>query len=135
MAYIGRQQESGTYIKLDDITSQFNGVKTTFNLTLGTRPYFCTNPYSIMVSIDGVVQEAVAAYTIVEDQITFAAALPSGTDFFAIVLSTTSTTYNMTSLSIARRSAPAYTMDLHGEALGILLRDGVTKTPVHFNAS
>ncbi len=135
MAYIGRQQESGTYIKLDDITNQFNGVKTTFNLTLGTRPYFCTNPYSIMVSLDGVIQEPVAAYIIVEDQITFAEALPNGTDFFAIVLSTTSTTYAMNSLTIGRRSGSSYTIDLHGESIGVLLRDGVTKTPVHFNAS
>ena len=67
MAYIGRQQESGAYIKLDDITSQFDGTKTTFDLTLGTRPYFCNNPYSVMVSLDGVIQEPVAAYIIVEN--------------------------------------------------------------------
>ena len=133
MAYIGREIESGAYIKLDDITSQFDGTKTTFDLTLGTRPYFCNNPYSVMVSLDGVIQEPVAAYIIVENQITFAEAMPVGTDFFAVVLSTTSTTFHLTSLTVGRRSG-AYTIDMHGEGFGVVSRDG-TKTPVYFNAA
>ena len=35
MPYIGRQLTSGNFIKLDDLQSQFNGTKTTFNLTTG----------------------------------------------------------------------------------------------------
>ena len=38
MPYIGRPQESGTYKKLDDISSQFNGTLVTFNLTIGGAP-------------------------------------------------------------------------------------------------
>ena len=133
MAYIGRQQESGAYNKLDDITSQFDGTKTTFDLTLGTRPYFCNNPYSVMVSLDGVIKEPVAAYIIVDNQITFAEAMPAGTDFFAVVLSTTAITHHLTSLTVGRRSG-AYTIDMHGEGFGVVSRDG-TKTPVYFNAA
>ena len=33
MGLIGRQQSSGAFLKLDDISSQFNGSTTSFNLT------------------------------------------------------------------------------------------------------
>jgi len=35
MAYIGRQQSSGAFTKLDDISSQFDNSTTTFNLEVG----------------------------------------------------------------------------------------------------
>ena len=76
--YIGRPQQTGPYIKLDDISDQFNGTKTTFNLTLGGQPYFTSNPYTLLLSLDGVIQEPVVSYVINENQITFAAA-PSST--------------------------------------------------------
>ena len=44
MAYIGRQQTSSTFLKLDDISSQFNASTTTFNLTLGGEAFFAGNP-------------------------------------------------------------------------------------------
>ncbi len=50
--YIGRPQQTGPYIKLDDISDQFNGTKTTFNLTLGGQPYFTSNPYTLLLSLD-----------------------------------------------------------------------------------
>ena len=43
MAYIGRQQTSSAFLKLDDISSQFNTSTTTFNLTLGGAN-FSQNP-------------------------------------------------------------------------------------------
>ena len=111
MPYIGRQQDTGAYIKLDDIGDQFDGVKSTFNLTLGTKAFYCNNPYSLMVSIDGVIQEPVTSYIITENQITFAGALAPGTDFFAVVLSTTTNAAPMTSLTVGRRGTSAHTMD------------------------
>ena len=54
MAYIGRQQSSSTFLKLDDISSQFNTSTTTFNLTLGGEAFFAGNPYSLLVSLGGV---------------------------------------------------------------------------------
>ena len=135
MPYIGRQQDTGAYIKLDDISDQFDGVKTVFNLTLGTKTFYAHNPYSLLVSIDGVIQEPVTSYIITENQITFAAPLASNTDFFAVVLSTTTNAVPMTSLTIARRGTNATTIDMHGEAFGVLSRTTGNKIPVHFNAT
>ena len=135
MPYIGRQQDTGAYIKLDDISDQFDGVKTIFNLTLGTKPFYVHNPYSLLVSIDGVIQEPVTSYIITENQITFAAALASNASFFAVVLSTTTNAAPMTSLTIGRRDVTAHTMDMHGEAFGVLSRTTGNKIPVHFNAT
>ena len=134
MPYIGRQQDTGAYIKLDDISDQFDGVKTVFNLTLGTKTFYAHNPYSLLVSIYGVIQEPVTSYIIIENQITFAAPLASNSDFFAVVLSTTTNAIPMTSLTVGRRGTSAHTMDLHGEAFGVVDRSG-SKIPVHFNAT
>ncbi len=133
MAYIGRQNDSGAFLKFDDITSQFNGNKSTFDLSIAGDPYFIANPLAILVSLDGVIQEPVSAFEILENQITFAAAPPAGTDFFAIVLATTQTTPALTSLTIGRRSG-AHNMDLHGSKLAVIKRDG-TKQQVPFNVA
>ena len=81
MAYIGRQQTSGAFLKLDDISSQFNSSTTTFNLTVGGEAFFAGNPYSLLVSLGGVIQEPIASFTIVENQINFASAPRAGADF------------------------------------------------------
>ena len=56
MAYIGRQQSSGAFAKLDDVSSQFNNSKTVFNLTIGNEAFFPGNPYTLLVSLGGVIQ-------------------------------------------------------------------------------
>ena len=50
MAYIGRQQSSGAFLKLDDISSQFNDSTTTFNLTVGGDAYYPDNPFTLLAS-------------------------------------------------------------------------------------
>lgn len=134
MAYIGRQQESGTFIKLDSIESQFDGTTVTFNLTVGGDAFFVGNPYSLLVSLDGVIQEPVTSFIIVDNQITFAGAPAAGSDCYFVVLSTTQTTPALTSLTIGRRSGNAYSMDLHGANLVVIKRDG-TKQQVPFNVA
>ena len=131
MPYIGRPQESGAYRKLDDISSQFNGSLVTFNLSIGGLPFFCQNSYSVLVSLEGVIQEPIKSYTITENQITFADAPKTNDAFYAVVLSTTTTTPSLTGLTIGRRTG-ATTIDLHGEHLGVLKRDG-TKGFIAFN--
>ena len=131
MPYIGRPQESGAYRKLDDISSQFDGNLVNFNLSIGGLPFFCQNSYSVLVSLEGVIQEPVKSYTINENQITFAAAPQTSDEFYAVVLSTTHTTPSLTSLTIGKRTGAA-TIDLHGEHLGVLKRDG-TKGFIAFN--
>ena len=92
MAYIGRQQSSGAFLKLDDLSSQFNNSTTTFNLTVGGEAFFAGNPYTLLVSLGGVIQEAITSFTIVENQINFASAPTSGANFFCVVLATTNVT-------------------------------------------
>ena len=118
MAYIGRQQSSGSFIKLDDISSQFNNVKTTFDLKVGGEPFFAGNPYTL-VSLGGVIQEAIS-FQIVEDQITFIAPT-SGANFF-VVLATTNVN-PLTTLTIGRRTG-SHLMDLHGRSMAVTDRSG-----------
>ena len=92
MALIGRQPSSGAFLKLDDIATQFDTSKTTFNLTLGGEQFFAGNPYTLLVSLGGVIQEPISAFTIVDSQITFASAPAVGANFFCVVLATTNVT-------------------------------------------
>ena len=86
MAYIGRQQSSGAFLKLDGISSQFNNSTTTFNLTIGGEAFFAGNPYSLLVSLGGVIQEPIKSFTIVENQINFASAPANSVRCFVIYL-------------------------------------------------
>ena len=130
MAYIGRQQTSSAFLKLDDISSQFNTSTTTFNLTLGGEAFFAGNPYSLLVSLGGVIQEPIASFTIVENQINFASAPRAGADFFIVVLATTNVNPLQT-LTIGTRST-AHSMDLHGRSMVVRDRSG-TNHPIAFN--
>ena len=130
MAYIGRQQTSSAFLKLDDISSQFNTSTTTFNLTLGGEAFFAGNPYSLLVSLGGVIQEPIASFTIVENQINFASAPRAGADFFIVVLATTNVD-PLKTLTIGTRST-AHSMDLHGRSMVVKDRSG-TNHPIAFN--
>ena len=130
MAYIGRQQSSGAFIKLDDISSQFNNSTTTFNLKTGGEAFFAGNPYTLLVSLGGVIQEAISAFQIVEYKITFASAPTSGANFFCVVLATTNVN-PLSTLTIGTRST-AHTMDLHGRSMTVTDRSG-TVHPIAFN--
>ena len=130
MAYIGRQQSSGAFLKLDELSSQFNGSKTTFNLQAGGEAFYPDNPYTLLVSLGGVIQEPVTSFTIVDDQIIFAAAPASGANFFCVVLATTNVA-PLKTLTIGSRSG-AKTLDLHGRKLAIVDRSG-TKHGIAFN--
>ena len=130
MAYIGRQQSSGAFLKLDDLSSQFNNSTTTFNLTVGGESFFPGNPFSLLVSLGGVIQEPVTSFTITENQITFASAPTSGANFFCVVLATTNIT-PLTTMTIGARSG-AQTLDLHGRTMAVKDRSG-TVHPIAFN--
>ena len=131
MAYIGRQQSSGAFLKLDDLSSQFNHSTTTFSLTVGGESYYPGNPFTLLVSLGGVIQEPVASFTITENQITFASAPASGANFFCVVLSTTLNTEPLKTLTVGARSG-AQTLDLHGRSMTVTDRSG-TLHPIAFN--
>ena len=86
MPYLGRELTSGNYLKLDDISSQFNGSTTTFQLKSGGSDFFSGSSFSLLVSVAGVIQEADSAYQINNNEITFATAPSNGDDAFIIVL-------------------------------------------------
>ena len=130
MAYIGRQQSSGAFLKLDSISSQFNVSTKTFNLTVGGEAFYADNPYTLLVSLGGVIQEPVTSFTISDDQITFSAAPSAGASFFIVVLATTNVA-PLKTLTVGSRDG-AKTLDLHGRKLAIEDRSGVKHT-IAFN--
>ena len=86
MPYLGRELTSGNYLKLDDISSQFNGSTVTFQLKSGGSDFFPGSSFSLLVSVAGVIQEADSAYQINNNEITFATAPSNSDDAFIIVL-------------------------------------------------
>ena len=130
MAYIGRQQSSGAFAKLDDVSAQFINSKTVFNLTTGNQAFFPGNPYTLLVSLGGVIQEPITSFTINDDQITFASAPQSGANFFCVVLATTNI-IPLKTLTVGARSG-AQTLDLHGRTMSVQDRSGVKHT-IGFN--
>jgi len=99
-------------------------------LKVGGEPFFAGNPYTLLVSLGGVIQEAISAFQIVEDTITFASAPTGGANFFCVVLATTNVN-PLTTLTIGSR-AGAHTMDLHGRSMAVADRSG-TVHPIAFN--
>ena len=86
MAYIGRQLTQGNFIKLDDLQSQFDGSKTTFNLTSGGQAYKPGSGNALLISLGGVIQEAGSAFTVNADQITFSNPPTADANIFIIAL-------------------------------------------------
>ena len=88
MPYIGRDLSQGNYLKLDNIESQFDGSKVSFDLTAGGTAFFPGSSMALLVSVGGVVQEAESAYTIDQSSIEFASAPSAGDDCYIIVMGT-----------------------------------------------
>ena len=86
MPYIGRQLTSGNFIKLDDLQSQFDGSKTTFNLTTGGNSYTPGSANALLVSLGGVIQEVGTSFTVNNDQITFSNPPTADAQIFIIAL-------------------------------------------------
>tara|TARA_B100001094_G_C18136519_1_gene775404 strand:- start:295 stop:1188 length:894 start_codon:yes stop_codon:yes gene_type:complete len=86
MAYLGRGLDRGNYLKLDDLSSQFNGNTVTFNLTSGGQTFYPGSAYSILVSLAGIIQEPESAYIITNNTITFASPPQGSDDYFCIAL-------------------------------------------------
>ena len=86
MPYIGRGLVQGNYVKLDDLQSQFDGSKTTFTLSTGGLAYTPGSANTLLVSLGGVIQEAVTSYTVVNDQITFSNPPTADANIFIIAL-------------------------------------------------
>ena len=124
MAYLGRSPQLGSYTKLDDISSSFDGSETTFSLTSGGNPFYCTNPYTLMVVLAGVIQQPIVSYTINRDQITFASAPASSSQFYILVLGNTYHSGGLKSIPVIVRSGTIYTIPITATTIPIQSRDG-----------
>ena len=89
MGYVGTAPLSGDYRKLDDISSSFNGSTTDFTLQVGSANVTPPKETTMIISVGGILQEPVTAYTVSGSTISFTSAPASGADFFGILLGDT----------------------------------------------
>ena len=74
MPYIGRgPSKSGAFRIIDDISGDFNGVLTSFALEVGSAALTVGLPETLLIAVDGVIQEPGSAYTISGSNIVFGA--------------------------------------------------------------
>ena len=75
--------------KIDDISSDFNGTTTTFNLHSSGEDIDVSSPLDLIISIGGVIQEPVVSYGIntANSEIIFGEAPNTGDTFFGILKS------------------------------------------------
>ena len=88
MPYIGRDLSQGNYLKLDNISSQFDGSKVSFDLTAGGSAFFPGSSMALVVSLGGILQEPEAAFTIDQSSIEFASAPSASQNCFIVVMGT-----------------------------------------------
>ena len=90
MAYVGKAPQTGAYQILDDISGSFTGSTAgPFNLTVSGTAVSPETEASVIISVSGVVQQPVSAFTISGSQITFTGNPASSDTFFGIVLGNT----------------------------------------------
>jgi hypothetical protein len=82
--YLGTQPAIGQNRKLDSIAASFNGVLTTFSLTVNTQSVVPSNVYQLFISLGGVLQDPGVDFTANGNQITFTTAPVSGLSFFGV---------------------------------------------------
>ena len=71
MAYIGQTPQVGNFLKLDDISSQFNGNVSTFNTLVSGDAYTVSNPFATIVVGGGNVLEPEVDYNFQNATIVF----------------------------------------------------------------
>lgn len=94
MAYLGNDLQVAyqSYQIIDDISSSFNGVLTTFPLQVGgvTPVPFPINPQQCLISVNGVIQEpdpsGTSGFNLVGSNIVFSSAPTGGHAFFGVIL-------------------------------------------------
>ena len=90
MPYIGKEPEHGNYQRLDSLTSSFDGITATFNLTADGVAVYPTSPATLIISLGGVIQEPNTSYKVGGNKITFQDFNPaSGTTFWGVSLGDT----------------------------------------------
>ena len=85
MSYIGQRPVVGRYIKLDQISSGFNGSETSFSMTAGSQAVFPGTARNLLLSLGGVIQEPDTDFTISGSTLTFTTPPVSNTTFFGVI--------------------------------------------------
>ena len=76
-----------TNLLVDDIKGQFDGTKTTFNITVGGNPYVPKDPQQLLVSVADVILQPGVDYQIAGSTIIFTNPPTAGQDFWSSALS------------------------------------------------
>jgi hypothetical protein len=87
MAYIGNVPQIGQYRKMD--TPAFDGTTDTFPITVNGVAFAPPTAYSMMVVLNGVIQNPDVQFSISSASISFATAPASLTPFFGIIMGDT----------------------------------------------
>ena len=74
MAYLGQTPQVGNFVKLDDISTSFNGVLSTFNTTVSGQAYTVSNPYATVCVLGGLVKNPGIDYNFTGATVVFATA-------------------------------------------------------------
>lgn len=74
MAYIGQTPQVGNFVKIDDISSQFDGTTSQFTTEVSNIPYTISNKYASLVVADGNVLQPEVDFNFQNATITFATA-------------------------------------------------------------
>jgi hypothetical protein len=87
MAYLGQVPRVGNFVKLDNISTLFDGIESSFNTTVSGNSYTVSNPYATIVVADGGVLEPEVDYNFQNATIVFNAAPTSAwlNKFYVIV--------------------------------------------------
>ena len=87
MPYIGKSPVTGNYNSLDDMSGSFNSSTTTFNLLVNSGTALTpVRAEALIISINGVIQEPGADFTVSAATITYTTAPASTDSFFGVVL-------------------------------------------------
>ena len=139
MAYLGTSPLTGKFQKLDDISSGFNDSQTAFTLQSSGVNVEPGSPQQLLVSIDGVLQEPVGAFTLTGSTITFSEAPNTNATFFAILLGETGIVNSVADGAIGSSKLAANAVihtKLAADAVGTpQIKDGeVTEVKLNSNA-
>jgi hypothetical protein len=80
---------SNNYVKLDNISSSFNGSSTSFGLAVSGTAYYPVSANTLGIYVGGVAQEPIFAYSVSGSNIVFTEAPASGLTFWGVGYGTT----------------------------------------------
>jgi len=122
MPYIGKSPLHGNYSKLDDFSGDFDGSDATHALATNGLAVTPVTEAALLISINGVIQEPVTAYTVSGTNITFTSAPASTDTFYGVALGEqlaigTPSDSTITSAKLSGNLVTPGTLDVNGQEL------------------